>query len=220
MPSATRWAYLAEMLFLFFVFVAASTLVRAKPFPLLMQTARLLESPDAAFITAQPQGRSKHIFTKKAETGKCIEMPFAVTTFPVKKYLRNDRSRFGDTNIKILFPLMMAKANAAAIFNRAALPKALPGFLLCRNISRRDCPAPAQGRPDFPAVALPPVLPSGQSGAVRRARRALSGTAWLTPLPRQWKQPRRSACSTVLRRQPAGRRCPCSMHRGCRCSTG
>ena len=220
MPSATRWAYLAEMLFLFFVFVAASTLVRAKPFPLLMQTARLLESPDAAFITAQPQGRSKHIFTKKAETGKCIEMPFAVTTFPVKKYLRNDRSRFGDTNIKILFPLMMAKANAAAIFNRAALPKALPGFLLCRNISRRDCPAPAQGRPDFPAVALPPVLPSGQSGAVRRARRALSGTAWLTPLPQRWKQPRRSACSTVLRRQPAGRRYPCSMHRGCRCSTG
>ena len=220
MPSATRWAYLAEMLFLFFVFVAASTLVRAKPFPLLMQTARLLESPDAAFITAQPQGRSKHIFTKKAETGKCIEMPFAVTTFPVKKYLRNDRSRFGDTNIKILFPLMMAKANAAAIFNRAALPKALPGFLLCRNISRRDCPAPAQGRPDFPAVALPPVLPSGQSGAVRRARRALSGNAWLTPRPRRWKRPRRSACSTVLRRQPAGRRCPCSMHRGCRCSTG
>ena len=147
-------------------------------------------------------------------------MPFAVTTFPVKKYLRNDRSRFGDTSIKILFPLMMAKANAAAIFNRAALPEALPCFLPCRNISHRDCPAPPQGRPDFPAVALPPVLPSGQSGAVRRARRALSGTAWLTPLPRRWRQPRRSACSTVLRRQPAGRRCPCSMHRGCRCSTG
>ena len=220
MPSATLWTYLAEMLFLFFVFVAASTLVRAKPFHLLMQTARLLESPAAAFIAAQPQGRSKHIFTKKAETGKCIEMPFAVTTFPVKKYLRNDRSRFGDTNIKILFPLMMAKANAAAIFNRAALPKALPGFLLCRNISRRGCPAPAQGRPAFPAVALPPVLPSGQSGAVRRARRALSGTAWLTPRPRRWKRPRRSACSTVLRRQPAGRRYLCSMHRGCRCSTG
>ena len=208
------------MLFLFFVFVAASTLVRAKPFHLLMQTARLRESPAAAFIAAQPQGRSKHIFTKKAETGKCIEMPLAVTTFPVKRYLRNDRSRFGDTNIKILFPLMMAKANAAAIFNRAALPKALPGSLPCRNISRRDCPAPAQGRPAFPTVALPPVLPSGQSGAVRRARRALSGTAWLTPRPRRWKQPRRSACSTVLRRQPAGRRCPCSMHRGCRCSTG
>ena len=220
MPTATFWAYLAEMLFLFFMFVAASTLVRAKPFHLLMQTARLRESPAAAFIAAQPQGRSKHIFTKKAETGKCIEMPFAVTTFPVKKYLRNDRSRFGDTNIKILFPLMMAKANAAAIFNRAALPKALPCSLPCRNISRRDCPAPAQGRPAFPAVALPPVLPSGQSGAVRRARRALSGTAWLTPLPRRGKQPRRAACSTVLRRQPAGRRCPCSMHRGCRCSTG
>ena len=85
MPSDTLWAYLAEMLFLFFVFVAASTLVRAKPFHLLMQTARLLEIPAAAFIAAQPQGRSKHIFTKKAETGKCIEMPFAVTTFPVKK---------------------------------------------------------------------------------------------------------------------------------------
>ena len=220
MPSATLWEYLAEMLFLFFVFVAASTLVGAKPFHLLMQTARLLESPTGAFIAAQPQGRSKHIFTKKAETGKCIEMPFAVTTFPVKKYLRNDRSRFGDINIKILFPLMMAKANAAAIFNRATLPKALPCFLPCRNISRRDCPAPAQGRPDFPAVALPPVLPSGQSGAVRRARRALSGTAWLTPLPRRWKQPRRSGHSRAPRRQPAGRRCPCSMHRGCRCSTG
>lgn len=66
MPSATLWAYLAEILFLFFVFVAASTLVRAKPFHLLMQTARLLESPAAAFIAAQPQGRSKRIFTKKA----------------------------------------------------------------------------------------------------------------------------------------------------------
>ena len=66
MPTATFWAYLAEMLFLFFVFVAASTLVRAKPFHLLMQTARLRESPAAAFIAAQPQGRSKRIFTKKA----------------------------------------------------------------------------------------------------------------------------------------------------------
>ena len=103
MPSATLWTYLAEMLFLFFVFVAASTLVRAKPFHLRMQTARLLESPAAAFIAAQPQGRSKHIFTKKAETGKCIEMPFAVTTFPVKKYLRNDRSRFGDTNKNMIY---------------------------------------------------------------------------------------------------------------------
>ena len=162
MPSATLWAYLAEMLFLFFVFVAASTLVGAKPFHLLMQTAHLLESLAAAFIAAQPQGRSKHIFTKKAETGKCIEMPFAVTTFPVKKYLRNDRSRFGDTNIKILFPLTMAKANAAAIFNRAALPKALPGSLLCRNISHRDYPAPVQGRPAFPALAFAPALLCGQ----------------------------------------------------------
>jgi hypothetical protein len=89
-------------------------------------------------------------------------MPFAVTTFPVKKYLRNDRSRFGDTNIKILFPLTMAKANAAAIFNRAALPKALPGSLLCRNISHRDYPAPVQGRPAFPALAFAPALLCGQ----------------------------------------------------------
>ena len=97
---------------------------------------------------------------------------------------------------------------------------ALPYSLLCRNISRRDCPAPPQGRPAFPAVALPPALPSGQSGAVRRARRALSGTAWLSPLHWRWKQPRRSGHSKAPRRQPAGRRCPCSMHRGCRCSIG
>ena len=98
MPSATLWTYLAEMLFLFFVFVAASTLVRAKPFHLRMQTARLLESPAAAFIAAQPQGRSKHIFTKKAETGKCIEMPFAVTTPPVKKaYIAARRPRYTRT---------------------------------------------------------------------------------------------------------------------------
>ena len=110
--------------------------------------------------------------------------------------------------------------SAAAIFNRAALPKALPCSLPCRNISRRDCPAPPQGKPAFPTPALPPALPSGQSGAVRRARRALSGTAWLTPLLRRWKQPRRSGRSRAPRRQPAGRRCPCSMHRGCRCSIG
>ena len=72
MPSATLWAYLAEMLFLFFVFVAASTLVGAKPFHLLMQTAHLLESPAAAFIAAQPQGRSKHIFTGGGVTANGI----------------------------------------------------------------------------------------------------------------------------------------------------
>ena len=42
------------------------TLVRAKPFHLLSQIARLLERPTGAFIAAQPQGRSKRIFTKKA----------------------------------------------------------------------------------------------------------------------------------------------------------
>ena len=147
-------------------------------------------------------------------------MPVAVATFPLKKSISETTAVVSEIQIKILFPLTMAKANAAAIFNRAALPKALPCSLPCRNISRRDCPAPPQGRPAFPAVALPPVLPSGQSGAVRRARRALSGTAWLTPRPRRWKQPRRSGHSRAPRRQPAGQRCPCSMHRGCRCSTG
>ena len=49
-----------------FVFVAASTLVRARPFHLLAQTARLLESPTGAFIALQSQGRNKHIFTRKA----------------------------------------------------------------------------------------------------------------------------------------------------------
>ncbi len=44
-------------------FVAAPTLVRTKSFHLLSQTARLLESPTGAFIAAQPQGRSKRIFT-------------------------------------------------------------------------------------------------------------------------------------------------------------
>ena len=49
-----------------FAFVAAPTLVRAKPFHLLSQIARLLERPTGAFIAAQPQGHSKRIFTKKA----------------------------------------------------------------------------------------------------------------------------------------------------------
>ena len=53
-----------------FAFVAAPTLVRAKPFHLLSQTARLLESPTGAFIAAQPQGRSKRIFTGWGRTGK------------------------------------------------------------------------------------------------------------------------------------------------------
>ena len=67
-----------------FVFVAASTLVRARPFHLLAQTARLLESPTGAFIALQSQGRSKHIFTQKAPAGKCVltfkyKMPLPVT---------------------------------------------------------------------------------------------------------------------------------------------
>ena len=54
------------------MFVVASTLVRAKPFHLLTQIARLLESPTGAFIAAQPQGRSKHIFTKRVVMDSCI----------------------------------------------------------------------------------------------------------------------------------------------------
>ena len=103
-------AILSCIIFFVFVFVAASTLVRAKPFHLLSQIARLLERPTGAFIAAQPQGRSKHIFTKKAETGKCIEMPFAVTTFPVKKQTSKARRLCWFANIKIILPLEMARA--------------------------------------------------------------------------------------------------------------
>ena len=53
-------------------FVAAPTLVRTKSFHLLSQTARLLESPTGAFIAAQPQGRSKHIFTGGGVTANGI----------------------------------------------------------------------------------------------------------------------------------------------------
>ena len=37
------------------------------------------------------------------------QMPFAVTTLPVKKQLRNGRSRFGVTNYKIIFPLLLSE---------------------------------------------------------------------------------------------------------------
>ena len=103
MPSATRWAYLAEMLFLFFVFVAASTLVRARPFHLLAQTARLLESPTGAFIALQSQGRSKHIFTRKAPAGKCvfnIRCHCPLRPRFVKKSFQKIRRFSGSSNIK------------------------------------------------------------------------------------------------------------------------
>ena len=51
-----------------FAFGAPPTLVRTKSFHLLSQTARLLESPTGAFIAAQPQGRSKRIFTEGVVT--------------------------------------------------------------------------------------------------------------------------------------------------------
>ena len=66
MPSAYALGILSGKLIFSFAFVAAPTLVRAKPFHLLSQIARLLERPTGAFIAAQPQGRSKRIFTKKA----------------------------------------------------------------------------------------------------------------------------------------------------------
>ncbi len=73
-----------------FAFVAAPTLVRAKPFHLLSQIARLLERPTGAFIAAQPQGRSKRIFTKKA----IREDKSFVTTLPVKKSIQKIRRFF------------------------------------------------------------------------------------------------------------------------------
>ena len=36
-------------------------------------------------------------------------MPFPSTPLPVKKRIRNDRSRFGFTNIKIIFPLILSE---------------------------------------------------------------------------------------------------------------
>ena len=66
MPSAYALGILSGKSIFYFAFVAAPTLVRAKPFHLLSQIARLLERPTGAFIAAQPQGRSKRIFTKKA----------------------------------------------------------------------------------------------------------------------------------------------------------
>ena len=61
--------FIKAFLFYIFVFVASPTLVRAKPFHLLTQTARLLKSLAGAFIVAQPQGRSKHIFTRRDPIG-------------------------------------------------------------------------------------------------------------------------------------------------------
>ena len=80
-----------------FAFVAAPTLVRAKPFHLLSQIACLLERPTGAFIAAQPQGRSKRIFTKGAVMGSCIEIlqcrcRFFVTTLLIMA--KRTQSRF------------------------------------------------------------------------------------------------------------------------------
>ena len=86
-----------------FVFVAASTLVRARPFHLLAQTARLLESPTGAFIALQSQGRSKHIFTRKAPAGKCvfnIRCHCLLQPRFVKKSFRKIRRFSGSSNIK------------------------------------------------------------------------------------------------------------------------
>ena len=51
-------------------------------------------------------------------------MPLTVATLPVKKCSGNDRSHFQNTNIKMIFPLKMARANAEAILNGSALPQA------------------------------------------------------------------------------------------------
>ncbi|PDX68605.1 hypothetical protein CGS54_09120 [Faecalibacterium prausnitzii] len=68
MPSAHALGILSGKSIFYFAFVAAPTLVRAKPFHLLSQIARLLERPTGAFIAAQPQGRSKRLFTRGVGT--------------------------------------------------------------------------------------------------------------------------------------------------------
>ena len=55
---------------------------------------------------------------------------------------------------------------------------ALPGSLLCRNISHRDYPAPVQGRPAFPALAYAPeiaavMLQRQQASAIIDARKMI-----------------------------------------------
>ncbi|MFV8293745.1 hypothetical protein ACKXF6_06980 [Faecalibacterium taiwanense] len=88
-----------------FAFVAAPTLVRAKPFHLLSQIARLLERPTGAFIAAQPQGRSKRIFTKKAIRE---DESFRYDPSCEKEHSKNPQF-LNAQNIKIKFPLTMAK---------------------------------------------------------------------------------------------------------------
>ena len=48
------------------------------------------------------------------------QMPFTVTTHPVKKQIPKARRLLEFANIKIIFPLFMAKANASAIPNPSA----------------------------------------------------------------------------------------------------
>ena len=122
MPSAALWAYLAEMLFLFFVFVAASTLVRAKPFHLLTQIARLLESPTGAFIAAQPQGRSKHIFTKRVVMDSCICPSRTAGSFSEDRPLGWDPvaegNRAGDGMARFVSEEKAARCPASTIIER------------------------------------------------------------------------------------------------------
>lgn len=65
MPSAHALGILSGKSIFYFAFVAAPTLVRAKPFHLLSQIARLLERPTGAFIAAQPRSFRSYFFTGK-----------------------------------------------------------------------------------------------------------------------------------------------------------
>ena len=106
MPSAHALSILSGKSIFYFAFVAAPTLVRAKPFHLLSQIARLLERPTGAFIAAQPQGRSKRIFTKKAIRE---DESFRYDPSCEKEHSKKSADFVNAQNIKIKFPLTMAK---------------------------------------------------------------------------------------------------------------
>ena len=104
------------------MFVAASTLVRAKPFHLLTQIARLFESPTGAFIAAQPQGRSKHIFTKRVVMDSCICPSRTAGSFSEDRPLGWDPvaegNRAGDGMARFVSEEKAARCPASTIIER------------------------------------------------------------------------------------------------------
>ena len=137
-----------------FVFGAASTLVRAKPFHLLSQTARLLESPTGAFIAAQPRSFRSYFFTGKVVTGNGMLLLSAYrrrAADSAQAYphgLSHKRLKIGGTQ-KILslctgsrfFPIIVARP-------------------------------PKVNRPPCPAAAPPPAAPPARGCRTRSAHRS------------------------------------------------